>query len=75
MSILFWFHNNSLIIPIEHGTSVNSCVIPPRCEGFRIFKLSNVEEPLFVDAQEACDGVLIGKCVMYTNQPILKIVN
>lgn len=75
MLLSFWFQNDKLEIPIEHGTGDNNCVIPPRCEVFRLFKLGNIGKPVFVDSQEICDGVFIGKCIVDSSNPILRIIN
>lgn len=64
-----------IIIPIFHGTSNNSFFVPPRCEVLRQFRIPNVTEPVFVDCQEICEGVLIGKSIVNSEHPFLRILN
>lgn len=75
MSISFWRYNKHLNIPIEHGTGNENCVIPPRCEVFRIFRLRGLSEPVFIDSQEICDGVYASKCIEDSETPVLRIIN
>lgn len=75
MTISVLAENTRLKIPIQHGTNNFTCIIPPRCEVFRIFNISNVSEPMYVESQEICKGVFIGKGIIDSNNPILRIVN
>lgn len=75
MTLTISMRNTRLRIPILHGTSNFTCIIPPRCEVFRIFNLHNIEEPMFVNSQEILKGVFIGKGIIDTKNPVLRIVN
>ena len=75
MTLSVRLNNFNIKVPILHGTSIDNCIIPPRCEVFRIFKLRGITEPMFVDSHEVCDGVFISKCIIDSNTPILRIVN
>ena len=37
--------------------------------------LSNVTEPVFIDSQEVCPGVFIGKCMVDSVWPVVRILN
>ncbi|XP_036340890.1 putative uncharacterized protein DDB_G0272516, partial [Rhagoletis pomonella] len=50
--ISFWVGNEKVAIPILHGTESDTCIIPPRCEVYRIFNFGNSPDPLFVESQE-----------------------
>lgn len=75
MTISFWHGNNELKIPIIHGTQSGNCIIPPRCEVFRIFKVTMDHETVFIDSQEICDGVSIAKCIVNSKTPLLRVIN
>lgn len=75
MTISFWHGNNELKIPIIHGTQSGNCIIPPRCEVFRIFKVAMDHETVFIDSQEICDGVSIAKCIVNSKTPLLRVIN
>lgn len=67
--------NERMEIPILNGTKNFSCIIPPRCEVYRIFHLNHVNEPMFVESQEISEGVFIAKGVINSKNPVLKIMN
>lgn len=75
MTISVFIRNNRFNIPIFQGANGYSCIIPPRCEVYRIFNLHNVTEPMFIDSQEVSKGVLIGKDIIDSKTPLLRVVN
>lgn len=75
MTLTVTSNNKELQLPIRQGTRNFTCIIPPRCEVFRIFNLCKVTEAMFVDSQEISKGVFIGKGIIDSKNPVLRMVN
>lgn len=75
MDITIFVREARLQIPILQGPKNFTCIIPPRCEVYRMFNLHGIREPMFVDCQEISEGVFIGKGIIDSDNPILRIVN
>lgn len=75
MTVSFSIYGKKVVIPISHGINGNSFFLPPRCEVFRELHLKKINEPVFIDSQEICEGVLISKCIVNSKTPVIRILN
>ena len=66
---------NSFNIPILRGRDNFTCIVPPRSEVFKTFRLHHilVLQPMFVDNQEIIKGVFVAPGIIDTTNPVLRL--
>lgn len=75
MSFTIRNSDTNIIIPILCEPKQNTLALPARCEAFRIFNLQNYTQPMFVPAQEISDGIFIPNTIIYSKNPVIRVLN
>lgn len=69
--------SKDIVISFNHELN-NHLIIPPRCEIFRVFKLSNnisTQFPYIIPSGEIASGVFLANTIAYDDNPVLRVMN
>lgn len=70
-------HLKELIVPMNNGSDYDT-TLPPRCEVFRVFKISasfSRNFPYVIPSREISRGVFTATTVAFNHNPIIRVLN
>lgn len=67
MNISFCINESQITIPLQDGPGDDIIVLPARAEVFRIFRIEQYEEPLFIPNHEISPGIFIANSIANNN--------